>query len=209
MIWIKAQAIYRSVLRQDWAVGPVPIGPTRLGEGWNMFVKIGMPLLTTGLLIVAGTISSFGQSQKDTSRQVSPEAVRTLLAAKTVLVVGAKAPVVQTTTKAEEALKSALVKWGRFHLVDDAGKADLVLVILELASSRSATKERIIEHLAIFAGGSMPSENATPLWEVEEVGPALGVTRKPTDKLVEHLRKDLTAFEKSAPPAAAPWSQIW
>jgi len=34
--------------------------------------------------------------------------------------------------------------------------------------------ERIREELAIFVGGSAPCADATPLWAVKEVGPALG-----------------------------------
>ena len=132
------------------------------------------------------------------------------LAAKTVLVRGGRARVAQTgqntlmvypTKKAEEALKKALVKWGRFQVVDDAAKADLILVISEgeVAESRM---ERLTGHLAIFPGGSTADTDVKPLWEVEEVGPAFGFNRRPTNKLIEHLRGDLAEFEKPAPPAA-------
>jgi hypothetical protein len=106
------------------------------------------------------------------------------------------------SSKAGQTLKKALVKWGRFHLVDDAETADLIIVISEYSSSKPTRTERISEGLAIFVGGSTPCADATPLWAVKEVGPALG--QRPTGKLVEDLRKQLTKLEKSVRASAAP-----
>ncbi|PYT19782.1 MAG: hypothetical protein DMG58_35535 [Acidobacteria bacterium] len=106
------------------------------------------------------------------------------------------------TSKAEQTLKKALVKWGRFHLVDDAETADLIIVISNYSSSKPTRMERVREALAIFVGGNTPCADATPLWAVNEVGPALG--QRPTGKLVEDLRKQLTKLEESGRASAAP-----
>ena len=148
----------------------------------------------------AGLFSSFEQCEKDKSPQASPPALRTLLTAKTVFVV-AEPPVLNPSGKAGQTLKRALVKWGRFHLVDNAEAADLIIVISEYSSSKPTRTERISEGLAIFVGGSTTCADATPLWAVKEVGPALG--QRPTGKLVEDLRKQLTKLEKSVRASAA------
>jgi hypothetical protein len=147
----------------------------------------------------AGLFSSVEQCEKDKSPQASPQALRTLLTAKTVFIVG---EVLDPTSKAEQTLKKALVKWGRFHLVDDAETADLIIVISNYSSSKPTRMERVSEALAIFVGGNTPCADATPLWAVNEVGPALG--QRPTGKLVEDLRKHLTKLEESGRASAAP-----
>jgi hypothetical protein len=106
------------------------------------------------------------------------------------------------TSKAEQILKKALVKWGRFHLVDDAETADLIIVISEYSSSKPTRMERVRQVLAIFVGGNASYANVTPLWAVKAVGPALG--QSPTGKLVEDLRKQLTKLEESVRASAAP-----
>lgn len=146
----------------------------------------------------AGLFSSVEQCEKDKSIQASPQALRTLLTAKTVFIVGEG---LDPTGKAEETLKKALVKWGRFHLVDDAETADLIIVVSNYSSSKPTRMERIREALAIFVGGKTPCADATPLWAVNEVGPALG--QRPTRKLVEDLRKHLTKLEELGRASAA------
>ena len=149
----------------------------------------------------AGLFSSFEQCDKDKSPQASPQSLRILLTAKTVFVVG-EPLALDPTSKGGQTLRKALVKWGRFHLVDDAETADLIIVISEYSSSKPTRTERISEGLAIFAGGSTACADAAPLWAVKEVGPALG--QRPTGRLVEDLRKQLTKLEKSARASAAP-----
>jgi hypothetical protein len=149
----------------------------------------------------AGLFSSVEQCEKDKSPQASPQALRTLLTAKTVFIVG-EPLVFDPTSKAEQTLKKALVKWGRLHLVDDAETADLIIVISEYSSSKPTRMERVIEVLAFFVGGNTPCADATPLWAVKEVGPALG--QRPTGKLVEDLRKQLTKLEESVRASTAP-----
>ena len=149
----------------------------------------------------AGLFSSVEQCEKDESPQVASPALRTLLTAKTVFVAGEPLEL-DPNRKAEQTLKKALVKWGRFHLVDDAENADLVIVISEYSSSKTTTMERVREVMGVFVAGSMLCADATPLWVVNEVGPALG--QRPTGKLVEDLRKQLMKLEKSVRASAAP-----
>ncbi len=140
----------------------------------------------------AGLLSSFEQCEKDKSPQaLSPQI---LLTAKTVFVIGDPLGS-DPASKAGQTLKKALVKWGRFSLVDDAETADLIIVIWDYSSSKPTRTERISEGLAVFTGGSTNCANATPLWAVKEVGPVLG--QRPTRQLVDDLRKQLTTLEKS------------
>jgi len=161
--------------------------------------QTGVPEASSSPNWKAGLFSSVEQCENDKSPQASPQALRTLLTAKTVVIVG---EVLDPTSKAEQTLKKALVKWGRFHLVDDAETADLIIVISNYSSSKPTRMERVREALAIFVGGHTPCADATPLWAVNEVGPALG--QRPTGKLVEDLRKQLTKLEESGRSSAAP-----
>jgi hypothetical protein len=163
--------------------------------------QTGVPEASSSPKWKAGLFSSVEQCEKDKSPQASPQAVRTLLIAKTVFIVG-EPLVLDPTSKAEQTLKKAFVKWGRFQLVDNAETADLIIVISEYSSSKPTRTERVKEALAIFVGGSAPCTKETPLWAVQEVGPALG--QRPTGKLVEDLRKKLTKLEESVRASAAP-----
>lgn len=162
--------------------------------------QTGVPEASSSPNWKAGLLSPLEQCEKDKSPQASPSALRTLLTAKTVFVVG-EPLVLDPTSKAEQTLKKALVKWGRFHLVDDAETADLIIVVSEYSSSKPTRMERVSEGLTIFFGRSTHCADATPLWAVKEVGPALG--QRPTGKLVEDLRKQLTKLEKSVRASAA------
>lgn len=100
------------------------------------------------------------------------------------------------TSKTEQTFKKALAKWGRFHIVDDVDKADLIIVVSEYSSSKPTKIERVCEELSIYAGENTPTVDTAPLWAAKEVGSALG--QRPTEKLVDDLRKSLSTLEKSA-----------
>lgn len=160
---------------------------------------------TTWLLILACCVSASGQAEaphvshapeEDKSHQSSPPLARILLTAKTVLVVG-ESFVLYPTSKTEQTFKKALAKWGRFHLVDDVDTADLIIVVSEYSSSKPGKMERVREELMIFAGRNTPTVDTTPLWATKEVGSALG--QRPTEKLVDDLRRSFSTLEKSAP----------
>lgn len=162
--------------------------------------QMGVPAASSSRDRKAGWFSSDEQWEKDKSPQASAPVLRTLLTAKTVWVVG-EGPVLDPSSKAEQAFKKALVKWGRFQLVDDAEAADLIIVVSEYSSSKPKRMERISESVAIFVGGSTPGVDATPLWTVKELGPEFG--QRPTGKLVEHLRKYVTELEESVTASSA------
>ena len=151
-----------------------------------------VPETSSGNSLKAGLFLSVEQCEKGNFPQASSQTLRTLLTAKTVFIV--EPLVLDPTSKAEQTLKKALVKWGRFQIVDDAETADFIIVISEYSSSKPTRIERVNEGLAIFVGGSPPCAQGTPLWAVEEEGPALG--QRPTGKLVEDLRKQLTELEE-------------
>jgi hypothetical protein len=161
--------------------------------------QTGLPAPSSSPNWKAGLFSSVEQCEKDKSPQASPPALGALLTAKTVFVVD-EPLALDPTSKAGQAFKNALIKWGRFHLVDDAETADLIIVISEYSSSKRTRMERIREALAIFVPGSALCADAPPLWAVYEVGPALG--QRPTGKLVEDLQKQLTKLEKVHASAA-------
>lgn len=163
--------------------------------------QTGVPEASSGPNWQAGVSSSVEQCEKDNSPQTSLQALRTLLTAKTVFIVSDPL-VLDPTSKAEQTLKQALVKWGRFRVVDDAETADLIIVISENSSSKPTKMERIGEGLAIFSGENTPCADVTPLWTVKEIGPALG--QRPTRKLVEDMRKWFTTLEESLRASAAP-----
>ena len=82
-----------------------------------------------------GPFSPVAQLEDDKSPQPSAQSLRTLLAAKTVSIV--VEPLVQyPESKAEQALKKALIRWGRFQVVDDPESADLIILISEYSSSK-------------------------------------------------------------------------
>jgi hypothetical protein len=160
----------------------------------------GVPEASSAPYCKAGFFSSVEQCEVDKSPQASPQPLQSLLTAKTVFILGE--PLVSATSKAEETLKKAFVKWGRFQVVDDPETADLIIIIWEFSSSKPGKMERIRDSMAIFVGGTTPSTEGTPLWTVTEVGPVLG--QRPTGKLVEDLRKQLTKLEESLRDSAAP-----
>lgn len=145
----------------------------------------------------SGLLSSIQQFERDNSPRRLRQCEQTLLNAKTVFVIVAEPSTLYPTAKAEQALKKALTKWGRFQLVDDAATADLIITIADYSSSKRLIMEHVRESMAVFAGGSMLDENETPLWSVDETGPAFG-SKRPTRRLVEDFKKDLTEIAKSA-----------
>jgi hypothetical protein len=166
-----------------------------LGSYTTATCQMGVPAASSSPDWKAGSLSSAERSEKDKSPQALAPALRTLLTATKVLVVG-EPSVLYSTSKAEQAFKKALVRWGRFQVVDNAETADRIIVISEYSSSKPKIMERITESVAIFVGGSAPSVDATPLWAVRELGPELG--QRPTGRLVEDLREYLTKLEESS-----------
>lgn len=176
------------------------------------FLVIGGYAAATGQTVVqggsvsepsAGMFLSVQQSEKDEPLQRLHQGKELLLTAKTVFVIVEEPAVAFPTAKVEQALKKELIKWGRFQVVDEAAMADLIITISDYSSSKRMMMEHVRESMAVFAGGSSPAENAMPLWSIDETGPAFG-SKRPTRKLVEDFRKDLTEVAKSLPAPTAP-----
>src|SRR4051812_22360068 len=91
-----------------------------LGSYASATGQTGLPEASSSPNWQAGLFWSVEQRDKDRSPQASPQALRTLLTAKTVFIVG---ETLDPTSRAEQILKKALAKWGRFELVDDAETA--------------------------------------------------------------------------------------
>ena len=159
--------------------------------------QTGVPETSSNPSWTAGLSSSVEQCEKGNA---SSPALRTLLTAKTVFIAH-ESLVSDPASKAEQTLKKALVKWGRFQLVDEAETADFIIVISEYSSSKPTRIERVTEGWTIFVGESTPCAGGTPLWAVTEVGSAF--RQRPTGKLVEDLRKQLTKIEESVRASAA------
>ena len=173
-----------------------------VGSFANATGQTGVPETSSSPNWKAGPLTSIEQCENDKSPRASPPVLTTLLTAKTVFVVG-EPLALDSASKAGQTLKKALVKWGRFHLVDDAETADLIIVVSEFSSSKPTRMKHIREALAIFVAGSTLCADVTPLWTVNEVGPALG--QRPTGKLVEDLRKQLTKLENSVRASTPPF----
>jgi predicted outer membrane repeat protein len=117
--------------------------------------------------------------------------------------------------KAQEYLEKEVGKWGRFTVIADPKKADLVLVLFE--GNRSSGNGGVIRtaRLLVFAGGPLPQRGDLPMWQDDENGGILLPTTaapKVVGKLrsyIERLEKttahvDLTVLCAPAPSAAPP-----
>jgi hypothetical protein len=107
--------------------------------------------------------------------------------------------------RAKAQVEQALKKWGRYEVVNEESKADLVLVVNE---SNSATySDGTMDRTAVFAGNNMDvladslavykaggiTEQSKPLWIRTEMNEDNGW---PTERLVNHLRKDVEKSSK-------------
>jgi hypothetical protein len=127
---------------------------------------------------------------------------QTLVLAKTATIVAQSGEVSQTgrwmmdpnPERAANALQKALEKWGRLKLVDEAGQADLVLLIVEGNRSSLFKKGELFERLVVLPGGPGTAQDKAALWQ-EEAKEGLG--GRPAGKLVDHLRKQIEDYEKA------------
>lgn len=66
-------------------------------------------------------------------------------------------------------LTEAVRKWGRFTIVDDVTKADLVMVVVEWNEVTKWGKNlQCHDRLFVFAGGTVPTKDSVPLWQIED-----------------------------------------
>ena len=107
--------------------------------------------------------------------------------------------------RAKAQVEQALRKWGRYEIVSEPAKADLVLVVNETNSTSYAEGDRsrfgtfatsnmdvLADSLAVYRAADM-NEQSKPLWNKTEMNEDDGW---PTERLVNHLRKDVEKSSK-------------
>jgi hypothetical protein len=73
-----------------------------------------------------------------------------------------------STSLAHQELTKAMQEWGRFEIVNEAAKADIVLVLLEWSEvSRWGKNLQCHNRLMAFEGGVVPTGQAMPIWQIE------------------------------------------
>jgi hypothetical protein len=96
--------------------------------------------------------------------------------------------------RAREGLEKAIVKWGRFTLVDSPEKADLVLVIVE-GNRTSGIREGVLtEKLLVVRGGT----DKVKLWESRSHDGGVRDYR-PVAKTVDEFRAAVEEYENKVP----------
>jgi tetratricopeptide (TPR) repeat protein len=108
--------------------------------------------------------------------------------------------------KAQQHLEKEMRKWGRFTVVSDPAKADLILFLAE--GNRAAGGGGVINTalLRVFQGGRAPQRGEVPLWQaVESSNPYLFTSG--TGKVISRFRRDLEELDRrkiliSAVPAS-------
>jgi len=97
--------------------------------------------------------------------------------------------------RAHAGLAKAIAQWGRFTVVGDPGKADLILVIVE-GNRNSGVREGVLtERLLVSRGGI---ERTAPLWQSNSHDGGMRDYR-PVGKTVEEFRAAVEEYEKRIP----------
>lgn len=151
---------------------------------------------------------------------VTPPVPQQVLEAKTVYVVARVGQVLggvgymPDPQRARRQVEENLEKWGRYKLVDDPTKADLVLVIVEQHTGNAAVANKIDsgtvatahayevavlgDVLSVYPGGRLPDDNTQPFWTgIESSGWSW-----PANRVIHKFRKDVETAEKMAKKAA-------
>jgi len=97
--------------------------------------------------------------------------------------------------RAQAELQKAIAQWGRFTVVGDPGKADLILVIVEGNRSSGIREGVLTEKLLILRGGP---QRTTPLWESNSHDGGIRDYR-PVAKTVDEFRSAVGEYEKNIP----------
>jgi hypothetical protein len=92
-------------------------------------------------------------------------------------------------------LQKAIAQWGRFTVVGDPGKADLILVIVEGNRSSGIREGVLTEKLLILRGGP---QRRPPLWESNSHDGGIRDYR-PVAKTVDEFRAAVGEYEKNIP----------
>jgi hypothetical protein len=140
---------------------------------------------------------------------IAPE----ILSAKTVAIVAKLGPVgnggyTPDLQRAKSQLTEALEKWGRYKVVDEVKKADILILVTEghygsisqanlytNGQNTSGTVKDVAvlgDILEVFKGGSLPDKDALPLWTRVETG---GYTW-PAKRAIDRFKKAVQESEK-------------
>lgn len=110
--------------------------------------------------------------------------------------------------KAQQSLEKEVRKWGRFTVVENPAKADLVLVLY--AGNRAAGGGGVFAtaQLVVFPGGPVPKRGDIPFWNEDASGSLLSPAATPKviakfRAYLENLDKTISANATSAPLAPA------
>jgi hypothetical protein len=145
-----------------------------------------------------------------------PQVPTEILSARTVVIVAKLGPVGNggyspDLQRAKSQLTEALEKWGRYKVVDEVKKADILILVTEghygsisqanlytNGQNTSGTVKDVAvlgDILEIFKGGSLPDKDALPLWTRVETG---GYSW-PAKRAIDHFKK---AVQESGTQAA-------
>jgi hypothetical protein len=139
---------------------------------------------------------------------VSP--IHKMLSAKTVYLVAdaageqppiATGPVPESLSKplAHEELTKAMRKWGRFEIVTEASRADLVLLVVEWEDYHRWGRTIVCrDQLFVYEGGALPTGKSQPLWrgDPEQWGKWGGCSG--AGQPIKELRKEIEKADKAS-----------
>jgi hypothetical protein len=164
-------------------------------------------LLSSVLAHAQGSPAGQNTSAATAVAAMSPE--QRLTSARTVALVGALGHVAETgialnpsAKKAQELIDKEVRRWGRFTIIDDPARADLVLILWE--GNRAAGGGGTIRtaRLAVFPGGTPPKRGDIPLWDGDASGTIFATSGTP--KVVAKFRAYLENLEKTVPAVTLP-----
>lgn len=161
-------------------------------------LRLSFSLRPAAAVTLAATLSCVSLSAKQ--RASVPDEI---VSAKTVTVMARQgtsgtARIRPNALRAKAQVEAALRKWGRYQIVDNPAKADLVMVVVEgnapaelpdadhPALYKMTAMQLLSDTLTIYKGGGI-TPDSKPLWSWTETGEDLGW---PADRAVERLRQD-------------------
>jgi superkiller protein 3 len=105
--------------------------------------------------------------------------------------------------KAQQLLDDQIRKWGRFSVIEDPNKADLVLVLFEGNRSTGHGGTIRTARLVVLPGGGPPKRGDIPLFDESDNGGVLLPTSA-APKVVARFRSYLESLDKTTPPVPLP-----
>ncbi len=179
-----------SVKSPNLATAASPIADPQMRQGSTSDSSVASP--SESLPVVAKDILPTPSTPpKPTSPPADANAY--LLSSKTIFVRGALGPVERATRaylnpnpeRARNKVAEILGKWGRYQVVDDPARADLIAVVTESNYVIMGIQEQLRSNLSVYAAG-FDSHDAKPLWtgDAKEA-----LTKMPSTRVAEDFRK--------------------